>query len=196
MVQFKDKDKRKWRNQMTRCDWAQKALEIDYHDQEWGKPKYDDAILFEMLILEGMQAGLSWSTILVKRENYRKALDGFDPQKIKDYNQDKLDSLLQDAGLIRNRLKMRAIVKNAKVFIQVQAEFGSFSNYLWQYVSGHPIQHDYQTLSDVPASNDISEQMSQDMKKRGFSFVGPTICYAYMQSVGLVNDHLVSCDYR
>jgi DNA-3-methyladenine glycosylase I len=196
MVQFKDKDKRKWRNQMTRCDWAQKALEIDYHDQEWGKPKYDDAILFEMLILEGMQAGLSWSTILVKRENYRKALDGFDPQKIKDYNQDKLDSLLQDAGLIRNRLKMRAIVKNAKAFIQVQAEFGSFSNYLWQYVSGHPIQHDYQTLSDVPASNDISEQMSQDMKKRGFSFVGPTICYAYMQSVGLVNDHLVSCDYR
>lgn len=196
MVQFKDKDKRKWRNQMTRCDWAQKALEIDYHDQEWGKPKYDDAILFEMLILEGMQAGLSWSTILVKRENYRKALDGFDPQKIKDYNQDKLDSLLQDAGLIRNRLKMRAIVKNAKAFIQVQAEFGSFSNYLWQYVSGHPIQHDYQTLSDVPASNDISEQMSQDMKKRGFSFVGPTICYAYMQSVGLGNDHLVSCDYR
>jgi DNA-3-methyladenine glycosylase I len=196
MVQFKDKDKRKWRNQMTRCDWAQKALEIDYHDQEWGKPKYDDAILFEMLILEGMQAGLSWSTILVKRENYRKALDGFDPQKIKDYDQDKLDSLLQDAGLIRNRLKMRAIVKNAKAFIQVQAEFGSFSNYLWQYVSGHPIQHDYQTLSDVPASNDISEQMSQDMKKRGFSFVGPTICYAYMQSVGLVNDHLVSCDYR
>jgi DNA-3-methyladenine glycosylase I len=196
MVQFKDKDKRKWRNQMTRCDWAKTALEIDYHDQEWGKPKYDDAILFEMLILEGMQAGLSWSTILVKRENYRKALDGFDPQKIKDYNQDKLDSLLQDAGLIRNRLKMRAIVKNAKAFIQVQAEFGSFSNYLWQYVSGHPIQHDYQTLSDVPASNDISEQMSQDMKKRGFSFVGPTICYAYMQSVGLVNDHLVSCDYR
>lgn len=196
MVQFKDKDKRKWRNQMTRCDWAKTVLEIDYHDQEWGKPKYDDAILFEMLILEGMQAGLSWSTILVKRENYRKALDGFDPQKIKDYNQDKLDSLLQDAGLIRNRLKMRAIVKNAKAFIQVQAEFGSFSNYLWQYVSGHPIQHDYQTLSDVPASNDISEQMSQDMKKRGFSFVGPTICYAYMQSVGLVNDHLVSCDYR
>ena len=181
---------------MTRCDWAQKALEIDYHDQEWGKPKYDDAILFEVLILEGMQAGLSWSTILVKRENYRKALDGFDPQKIKDYDQDKLDSFLQDAGLIRNRLKMRAIVKNAKAFIQVQAEFGSFSNYLWQYVSGHPIQHDYQTLSDVPASNDISEQMSQDMKKRGFSFVGPTICYAYMQSVGLVNDHLVSCDYR
>ena len=181
---------------MTRCDWAKSTLEIAYHDQEWGKPKYEDAMLFEMLILEGLQAGLSWSTILVKRENYRKALDGFDPQKIKDYNQDKLDSLLQDAGLIRNRLKMRAIVKNAKAFIQVQAEFGSFSSYLWAYVSGQPIQHDYQALSDVPASSDISEKMSQDMKKRGFSFVGPTICYAYMQSVGLVNDHLVSCDYR
>src|SRR5574337_1189256 len=124
---------------MIRCEWVNSALEEPYHDQEWGKPKYDDAMLFEMLILEGMQAGLSWSTILAKRENYRQALDGFDPQKIKDYDQDKLDELLQNAGLIRNRLKMQAIVKNAKAFIQVQTEFGSFSNYLWQYVSGHPI---------------------------------------------------------
>ncbi|CAM3143620.1 DNA-3-methyladenine glycosylase I [Lactococcus laudensis] len=181
---------------MTRCDWAKSGLEIPYHDLEWGKPKYDDAMLFEMLILEGMQAGLSWSTILAKRENYRQALDGFDPQKIKDYDQDKLDELPQNAGLIRNRLKMQAIVKNAKAFIQVQTEFGSFSTYLWQYVSGKPIQHDYHHFSEVPATTPISEKMSKDMKKRGFSFVGPTICYAYMQSVGLVNDHLVSCDYR
>lgn len=181
---------------MTRCDWAKSGLEIPYHDLEWGKPKYDDAMLFEMLILEGMQAGLSWSTILAKRENYRQALDGFDPQKIKDYDQDKLDELLQNAGLIRNRLKMQAIVKNAKAFIQLQTEFGSFSTYLWQYVSGKPIQHDYHHFLEVPATTPISEKMSKDMKKRGFSFVGPTICYAYMQSVGLVNDHLVSCDYR
>ncbi|GHU35899.1 DNA-3-methyladenine glycosylase [Bacilli bacterium] len=181
---------------MTRCGWAKLPLEIAYHDQEWRKPKYDDAVLFEMLLLEGLQAGLSWSTILAKRENYRKALDNFDPQKIKAYDQEKLDDLLQDTGLIRNKRKMQATVKNAQAFIQVQAEFGSFSTYFWQYVSGQPIQHAYHHLSEVPAITDISEKMSQDMKKRGFSFVGPTICYAYMQSVGLVNDHLVSCDYR
>lgn len=181
---------------MTRCDWAKSELDIHYHDTAWGKPIYDDAMLFEMLILEGMQAGLSWSTILARRENYRQALDGFDPQKMKDYNQAKLDSLMQNKGLIRNRLKIQALVKNARAFIKVQEEFGSFSTYLWAYVSGRPMIHDFHEISEVPATDAISEKMSKDLKKRGFSFVGPTICYAYMQAVGLVNDHLITCDYR
>lgn len=181
---------------MIRCEWVNSALEEPYHDQEWGKPKYDDEILFEMLILEGMQAGLSWTTILNKRENYRQALDGFSVEKISRYDQTKIDTLLQNAGLIRNKLKMNAIVKNATAFIKVQAEFGSFSSYLWQYVADEPIDHHYQKMSDVPAVDSISEKMSKDMKKRGFSFVGPTICYAYMQAVGLVNDHIEACEFR
>ncbi|MDR1606668.1 MAG: DNA-3-methyladenine glycosylase I [Streptococcaceae bacterium] len=181
---------------MVRCDWAKSELMCVYHDQEWGKPKYEDVMLFELLILEGLQAGLSWATILGKRNNYRKALDGFDPQKIKSYDQVKIERLLKHPGLIRHRLKMAAIVKNAKAFIQIQEEFGSFSNYLWQYVAGQPIDHHYQSVAEVPAADEISEKMSRDMKKRGFSFVGPKICYAYMQATGLVNDHIESCDYR
>lgn len=181
---------------MTRCEWAKSDLDCHYHDEEWGKPTYDDATLFEMLILEGMQAGLSWSTILAKRENYRQALDAFNPQIIKDYDQAKLDSLLQNAGLVRNRLKIKAIVKNAKAFIKVQAEFGSFSAYIWSYVSNKPIDHHFITLSEVPATDAISEKMSKDLKKRGFSFVGPTICYAYMQAIGMVNDHVMACEFR
>lgn len=179
-----------------RCDWVSSAIDERYHDEEWGKPKYDDGILFEMLILEGMQSGLSWTTILNKREHYRAALDNFSVQKIKDYDQEKINELLQNPGLVRNKLKMQSLVKNANAFIAVQEEFGSFATYLWQYVDGKPIDHHFKTIRDVPASDTISEKMSKDMKKRGFSFVGPTICYAYMQAVGLVNDHIEHCDFR
>lgn len=181
---------------MTRCYWVSSALGQRYHDEEWGKPKYEDGILFEMLILEGMQAGLSWNTILNKRENYRKALDHFSVQKIKDYDQKKINELLQNPGLVRNRLKMQALVKNATAFIKVQEEFGSFAAYLWQYVDGKQVDHQFKFIKDVPAVDDVSEIMSKDMKKRGFTFVGPTICYAYMQAVGLVNDHIAACDFR
>ena len=181
---------------MIRCDWVSSAIDERYHDEEWGKPKYDDDILFEMLILEGMQAGLSWTTILNKRENYRQALDNFSVQKIKAYKQEKLDELLQNTGLIRNKLKIKSLVKNANAFIAVQEEFGSFATYIWQYVDGKPIDHQFKTIKDIPASDAISEKMSKDLKKRGFSFVGPTICYAYMQAVGLVNDHIENCEFR
>ena len=181
---------------MIRCDWVSSAIDERYHDEEWGKPKYDDDILFEMLILEGMQAGLSWTTILNKRENYREALDNFSVQKIKLYKQEKLDELLQNTGLIRNKLKIKSLVKNANAFIAVQEEFGSFATYIWQYVDGKPIDHQFKTIKNVPASDAISEKMSKDLKKRGFSFVGPTICYAYMQAVGLVNDHIENCEFR
>lgn len=181
---------------MTRCDWVSSALDQRYHDEEWGKPKFDDDILFEMLILEGMQAGLSWTTILNKREHYREALDNFSVEKIKDYDQEKINELLKNPGLVRNKLKMRSLVKNANAFIAVQNEFGSFAAYLWQYVDGKPIDHHFKTIKDVPAVDVISEKMSKDMKKRGFTFVGPTICYAYMQAVGLVNDHIEHCDFR
>ena len=181
---------------MIRCDWVSSAIDERYHDEEWGKPKYDDDILFEMLILEGMQAGLSWTTILNKRENYREALDNFSVQKIKAYKQEKLDELLQNTGLIRNKLKIKSLIKNANAFIAVQEEFGSFATYIWQYVDGKPIDHQFKTINDIPASDAISEKMSKDLKKRGFSFIGPTICYAYMQAVGLVNDHIENCEFR
>ena len=180
-----------------RCGWCgTDELYVKYHDEEWGKPKYDDDILFEMLILEGMQAGLSWTTILNKRENYREALDNFSVQKIKAYKQEKLDELLQNTGLIRNKLKIKSLIKNANAFIAVQEEFGSFATYIWQYVDGKPIDHQFKTINDIPASDAISEKMSKDLKKRGFSFIGPTICYAYMQAVGLVNDHIENCEFR
>lgn len=168
---------------------------MEYHDREWGVPEHDDRKLFEFLILEGAQAGLSWSTVLNKRENYRKAFDKFDPVKVARYKEKKIKSLLADAGIIRNRLKINSAVNNAQRFLEVQKEFGSFSEYMWQFVGGKPIINKFRSLSELPATTPESDIMSKNLKKRGFKFVGPTICYAHMQAVGMVNDHLVTC-YR
>jgi DNA-3-methyladenine glycosylase I len=176
-----------------RCPWAEAELQHDYHDTEWGVPSHDDRHLFEMLILEGAQAGLSWSTILRKRENYRKAFDGFDAARIAKYEQRKLDRLLADPGIVRNRLKVRSAVINAKAFLAVQAEFGSFDRYLWRFVGGRPKQNRWTAMSQVPARTTESDALSADLNKRGFKFVGSTICYAFMQATGMVNDHLVNC---
>lgn len=176
-----------------RCTWAKKPLDIIYHDNEWGVPLKDEHKLFEFLILEGVQAGLSWSTVLQRRENYREAYQQFDPAIVATYTQQKIDALLTDARLVRNKLKINASVKNARAFLQVQKEFGSFSTYLWGYVNNSPIINDWETHEQVPNETAISIQLSRDLKKRGFSFVGPTICYALMQATGLVNDHLTSC---
>ncbi|HEX7064982.1 MAG TPA: DNA-3-methyladenine glycosylase I [Bacillales bacterium] len=177
-----------------RCDWAGSDPEmIDYHDYDWGVPVYDDRKLFEMLILEGAQAGLSWSTILKRRENYAAAFDHFEVEKVANYDQEKVNSLLQDSGIIRNKLKINAAVTNARCFLEVQKEFGSFSEYIWCFVGGEPIINHWKTHDEVPATTKESDQMSKDLKKRGFKFVGPTICYAYMQSTGMVNDHTVDC---
>lgn len=179
---------------ITRCAWAgSDPLYVQYHDQEWGVPAHDDRHLFEMLILEGAQAGLSWSTILNKRENYRAAFDGFDVAKVARYDEAKVVELLTNPGIVRNKLKVNAAVINARAFLKVQAEFGSFDAYIWQFVGGKPIVNHRQTLRDIPAKTAESEAMSKDLLKRGFKFVGPTICYAYMQAVGLVNDHTVDC---
>jgi DNA-3-methyladenine glycosylase I len=181
-------------NSKIRCEWAgSDPLMISYHDTEWGVPVHDDNKLFEFLILEGAQAGLSWSTVLKKRENYRKAFDHFDPQKITRYNSEKVQVLLTDPGIIRNRLKIAAAVLNAKAFLMVQQEFGSFDKYMWQFVHNKPIKHAYRSLSEIPAKTIEAERMSKDLLKRGFTFVGPTICYAHMQAVGMVNDHLLQC---
>ena len=169
------------------------ALEMAYHDAEWGVPLHDDRALFEFLILEGAQAGLSWDTILRKREKYREAFDQFDPQKIASYNDAKLKELLADSGIVRNRLKIAAAVQNAQAFLEVQREFGSFDRYVWRFVEGKPIQNAWIRMENIPSHSPESEAMSRDLKKRGFSFVGTTICYAFMQAVGMVNDHLVSC---
>ncbi|MFW6182691.1 MAG: DNA-3-methyladenine glycosylase I [Chloroflexota bacterium] len=178
----------------NRCPWAgDDPLYVAYHDEEWGVPVHDDRTLFEFLILEGAQAGLSWSTILNKREGYRQAFDNFDPQKIAAYDEAKIAALLQNPGIVRNRLKVRSAVQNAQAFLDVQEEFGSFDAYIWRFVDGRPIQNRWRELSQVPAETDESRAMSKALKKRGFNFVGPTIMYAYMQAVGLVNDHLVSC---
>jgi len=177
----------------TRCTWAKKPLDIIYHDTEWGKPLHDEHKLFEFLILEGVQAGLSWSTVLQRRENYRELYDNFDPVIVAAYNQQKIDDLLANPKLIRNKLKINASVKNAKAFLETQKEFGGFSQYLWQFVDNKPIINHWKTHEDVPNETDISIRLSKDLKKRGFSFVGPTICYALMQATGLVNDHLISC---
>ncbi len=179
----------------VRCGWvgSDDGLYVAYHDEEWGAPVHDDRTLFEFLILEGAQAGLSWSTILNKRENYRRAFDNFDPQKVAAYGEDKLAELLDDPGIVRNRLKVRSAVQNAQAFLEVQEEFGSFDAYVWQFVDGEPIQNKWQSLSEIPAQTDVSVALSKDLKKRGFNFVGPTIMYAFMQAVGLVNDHVVDC---
>jgi len=179
---------------MKRCDWSTASqLEMDYHDKEWGIPVHDDRLLFEMLILEGAQAGLSWSTILKKRPGYIKAFDNFDVKKISKYTQKKIDKLLTNPEIIRNKLKIHATIENAKRFIAVQKEFKSFDAYIWSFVNAKPIINHWENMADVPATSPESEAMSKDLKKRGFKFVGPTICYAYMQSTGMVNDHLVSC---
>ncbi len=176
-----------------RCSWATTPAMIDYHDREWGVPQHDDRVLFEFLILEGAQAGLSWSTILNKREAYRKAFSGFDPRRVAKYDAKKIKALLANEGIVRNKLKIAATIENARVFQAVQKEFGSFHAYIWQFVGGHPKINKWTAGKPLPASTPESEAMSKDLLKRGFRFVGPTICYAFMQAVGMVNDHAVSC---
>jgi DNA-3-methyladenine glycosylase I len=178
---------------MKRCGWAKDELSIQYHDQEWGVPVHDDRLWFEFLVLEGAQAGLSWDTILRKRENYRRAFAGFDPVVVAGYGDAKIEELLSDPGIIRNRLKVTSAIQNARMFQKVQEELGSFDQYIWPFVNGRPIQNTWRSPSDVPARTEISDALSKDLKRRGFTFVGSTICYAMMQATGLVNDHLVDC---
>jgi DNA-3-methyladenine glycosylase I len=178
----------------SRCAWCgTDPLYVKYHDTEWGVPLHDDRKLFEMLILEGAQAGLSWSTILRKRENYRKAFDNFDPRKVAAYGKRKIALLLQDEGIVRNRLKIEAAITNAKAFLAVRQEFGSFDRYIWQFVGGSPKRNARKSLKEIPATSAESDAMSKDLKRRGFRFVGSTICYAFMQATGMVNDHTVGC---
>ncbi|CAM2918014.1 DNA-3-methyladenine glycosylase I [Paenibacillus sediminis] len=177
-----------------RCGWVnQDPLYIAYHDEEWGKPLYDEQKLFELLMLEGMQAGLSWYTILKKRENYRLAFNGFNPELIVKYDEHKIEELMNNEGIIRNRLKIGAIIQNAKVFLQIQKEEGSFAKYIWSFVGGTPKINHWRTLSEVPATTEISDQMSKALKKKGMKFVGSTICCAFMQASGMVNDHIADC---
>jgi len=179
---------------VTRCEWVGTDLLMSaYHDQEWGVPIHDDRILFEFLILEGMQAGLSWMTILRKRENFRAAFDGFDPQKVAQYDQSKFEELMNNPGIIRNRRKIEAATQNARAFLAVQEEFGSFDAYSWQFVGGKPIVNSWTIISQIPAQTEESVILSKDLKKRGFNFVGPTIVYAHMQATGMVNDHTMDC---
>jgi DNA-3-methyladenine glycosylase I len=177
----------------ARCSWARTPLSIRYHDEEWGVPQHHDRVLFEFLILEGAQAGLSWDTILQKRQNYRAAFDRFDPQRIARYDRRKIQSLLRNRGIVRNRLKIASAVQNAKAFLTIQDGFGSFDHYIWQFVGGKPRQNAWRSPKQVPASTPESDRMSKDLRQRGFNFVGSTICYAFMQAVGLVNDHRVDC---
>ena len=179
----------------SRCSWANPSnpLYLAYHDHEWGVPTYDDKALFELIVLEGAQAGLSWETILNKRENYREAFDGFDVQKVAAYDEEKIEALLQNAGIVRNQLKIRSAIRNAKVFIEIQEEFGSFSAFIWAYVDHRPILNHFKNSEEVPASTALSDMLSKELKSRGMNFVGSTIMYAYMQSIGMVNDHLVGC---
>lgn len=179
---------------VNRCGWVGNDEEmILYHDDEWGTPVHDDRLLFEFLILEGAQAGLSWSTILRKRENFRRAFDNFDYKKIANYSEGKIEELMNDEGIIRNRRKIEATIANAKAILKVQKEFGSFDKYVWEFVDYKPIDNKYKELSELPSKTEQSELMSKDLKKRGFNFVGPTICYAFMQAVGMVNDHVKDC---
>jgi len=178
----------------TRCSWCgDDPLYVKYHDEEWGVPVYDDAKLFEFLILETFQAGLSWITVLKKRENFREAFDNFDYKKIANYSEVKYEELLQNAGIIRNKLKIKATISNAVVFMEVQKEFGSFSKYIWGFTNGKPIKNDAPTLNEVPATTELSDVISKDLKKRGFKFVGSTVIYAHMQATGMVNDHVTNC---
>jgi DNA-3-methyladenine glycosylase I len=178
---------------VVRCAWPSNDLSILYHDREWGVPQHDDRVLFEFLILEGAQAGLSWDTVLQKRENYRAAFDGFDPKKIARYDQRKTKQLLLNEGIIRNRLKVASAIWNARAFLAVQKEFGSFDRYIWQFVGGKPRINALRSGGKIPATTPESDAMSKDLKKRGFNFVGSTICYAFMQATGMVNDHVVEC---
>jgi DNA-3-methyladenine glycosylase I len=181
----------------TRCVWVTKdQIYIDYHDKEWGKPVHDDNKLFEFLILETFQAGLSWITILKKRENFRKAFDNFDFEKVAQYNKAKFDELINNAGIIRNKLKIKSAISNAKAFIEIRKEFGTFSNYIWGFVNHKPIINNWKTNDEIPAKTNLSDTLSKDLKKRGFKFVGSTVVYAHMQATGMVNDHLVDCDFR
>ena len=179
----------------NRCNWVvgKEPLYKEYHDREWGVPVYDDRHLFEMLCLEGAQAGLSWWTILQKRENYRQAFDNFEANKIINYNEEKIQSLRENSGIVRNRLKILSVITNAHAFLKIQKEHGSFSNYIWNFVDGSPIINHWNSVTDVPTSNEISDSMSKRLKKDGFVFVGSTICYSYMQAVGMVNDHTMDC---
>ncbi len=179
----------------SRCSWANPSnpLYLAYHDHEWGVPTYDDKALFELIVLEGAQAGLSWETILNKRDNYREVFDGFDVQKVAAYDEEKIEALLQNAGIVRNQLKIRSAIRNAKVFIEIQEEFGSFSAFIWAYVDHRPILNHFKNSEEVPASTALSDMLSKELKSRGMNFVGSTIMYAYMQSIGMVNDHLLGC---
>ena len=181
--------------QVTRCDWVglSDPLFVDYHDREWGVPVHEDSLIFEFLVLEGAQAGLSWGTILKKRENFRKAFGGFDPRRVAAFDGRKVKALLNNPGIIRNRLKVESSIQNAKVFLEVQKEFGSFDAYVWRFVGGRPRVNRWRTIREIPSKTPESEAMSKDLISRGFRFVGPTICYAQMQATGMVNDHLTTC---
>jgi len=185
--------KRRSKSEPHRCPWARGDQYVEYHDMEWGVPVHDDRLLFEFLILEGAQAGLSWITILKKRDNYRQAFDNFDPEIVAKYGKRKQQSLLANAGVVRNRLKIDSAIQNANVFMAVQKEYGTFDAYIWEFVGGKPTQNAWKTMKTVPVRTPESDAMSKDLKQRGFKFVGSTICYAYMQAVGMVNDHLVDC---
>lgn len=177
-----------------RCPWAKKDIDIEYHDNEWGKPVHDDNLLFQMIILEGMQAGLSWTTVLNKRESMGTAFDGFDPKIIAEYNTEKKEQLLLNPGIIRNKAKINALVSNAQAFLRIQEEYGSFHSYIWKFVDNNPIINSWTESSQVPTRTEISDAMSKDLYARGFKFVGSTICYAFMQAIGMVNDHMVWCE--
>ena len=184
-------------NSANICPWAiGDDLYLQYHDTEWGRPLHDDRALFELLILEGMQAGLSWLTVLRKRAHFREVFDNFQPEMVATYDEAKIMALLGDPGIIRNRLKVRGTVQNAQAFLRIQAEFGTFDRYLWAFVDGRPVLNQPLSLADVPASSPLSDRISRDLKRRGFTFVGTTICYAFLQAAGLVNDHLVGCPAR
>jgi DNA-3-methyladenine glycosylase I len=180
-------------SKLIRCAWITDPLMQKYHDEEWGVPLHDDRKLFEFMVLDAFQAGLSWKTVLNKRENFRNALDNFDPQKISRYDERKYNELLLDAGIIRNRAKIRGTIENAKAFLKIQEEFGTFDKYIWSFTGGKTIVNHWKTLSDLPARTELSDQMSKDLSRRGFKFVGSTICYAFMQAAGMVNDHITEC---
>ncbi len=181
------------KKEIKRCDWGTDPLMQEYHDTDWGAPLHDDIGHFELIILEGAQAGLSWSTVLKKRENYRKAFRGFDPARVSKFNKRDIERLLKNEGIIRNRLKIESAVSNAKAFLAIQKEFGSFDEYIWEFVDGRPIVNSPKSFKEVPPTTELSDTISKDLKKRGFRFVGSTIVYAYLQAAGLVNDHLVDC---
>ena len=185
------------KKEIHRCGWELSSPKMmAYHDNRWCKPCHDDNELFAMLILEGAQAGLSWSTIIEKEENYRKAFDGFDPVKVAAYDDAKIEQLMHNEGIIRNRLKINAAVTNARAFLKVQEQFGSFDNYIWSFTDGKTIDHHLKDVSETPATSELSEKVSKDLKKRGFKFVGPTIIYSYLQGIGMYNDHIIGCDFR